>query len=372
MSVYIRYFGYFVYLLVLWDFSRRNRDLVTKKEIVCGKTVTRYNWIFALIAVIPLVFFAGTRSKTIGDTGSYMSVFDNAPASISEIPDYIGNMNKDQMFYAMTVAIKHFFGNSYKVYFTLIALFQAVVLASVLRIYSENYLISLFIFFASADYMSFMNNGIRQFIAVCIIFGASQYIFERKYIHAFISVIIAAQFHQSALIMLPIILIVQGKPWNKSTTIILLFALLSMAFVGNFTNILESMLSETNYSNIVTSWKEWGDDGTNPLRVAVYCVPSLLSILGLRYIREDNNPVINVCTNMSIVTVGLYVISMVTSGVYIGRLPIYVSLFSNCILLPWEIRNIFNRETSVFINNSMIICYILFYYYQIHFIWSAV
>jgi ATP-dependent Clp protease ATP-binding subunit ClpX len=52
----------------------------------------------------------------------------------------------------------------------------------------------------------------------------------------------------------------------------------------------------------------------------------LLSMLGSSYIRDVDNPVVNVCVNMSIITAGLYLISMVTSGVFIGRLPIIFSL----------------------------------------------
>lgn len=46
---------------------------------------------------------------------------------------------------------------------------------------------------------------------------------------------------------------------------------------------------------------------------------------------------------MSIVSAGIYLVSMFTSGIYIGRLPIYCSLYSY-VLLPWEIKHLFNEK----------------------------
>lgn len=372
MSVYIRYFGYFVYLFILWVYARRNRRQVTVKERIGEKTVTRYNWIFALVAVAPLVYLAATRGERIGDTAVYKKILQNAPNSLESIFEYLRGFSKEYLFYSLTAIFKSFFGNQPVMFFLLIALGQALLMTITLRKYSCSFLISFFIFFASSDYISYMNNGIRQYIAVCMVFGASKFIFERKYIKAIIVSLVASQFHETALLMIPFIIIAQGKPWNKSTTIVLLSALMTLAFVGGFTGLLERMLSETSYSNIVENWQSWNDDGTNPIRVAVYCVPAILSLIGLKYIREEDDPVINVCTNMSVITAGLYIISMITSGIYMGRLPIYTSLFSNCILLPWEIEHIFSRKSSDLIKRTMIVCYILFYYYQIHYTWAAI
>lgn len=86
------------------------------------------------------------------------------------------------------------------------------------------------------------------------------------------------------------------------------------------------MLEEIQYQNVVSDWQSWHDDGTNLLRVLVYNVPAVLSLVGLKYIHLGKSSVINVCTNMSIATAGFYMISMFTSGIFIGRLPIYFSL----------------------------------------------
>ena len=58
-------------------------------------------------------------------------------------------------------------------------------------------------------------------------------------------------------------------------------------------------------------------------------------------------------------------VSMFTSGIFIGRLPVYFSLH-NYILLPWEIRNIFTKRSAIFINSAMVIGYTGFYMYSIY------
>ena len=76
------------------------------------------------------------------------------------------------------------------------------------------------------------------------------------------------------------------------SVIFLVAALIAIVFVNQFTNILDSMMQETQYANMVSDWNEWGDDGTNALRVLVYSIPTILSFIGLKYIRAEDDPVI--------------------------------------------------------------------------------
>lgn len=371
MSAYITHFGYFGWLVLLSYAQNRLHRQVTRQENVNGDTVTRYTWLFALLAIVPLIYLTAYRSD-IGDTYNYRISFRDAASSFGTIPSYMNTISKDRAFYFFSAVWRTILGYRPVVYFGIVAIFQLLCMVRTLRKYTPYLLTAMFIFVASTDYISYMQNGIRQFIAVCIIFLCSDWIFQKKYILAAISVIIASQFHQSALLMLPVIFIVQGEPWNKNTFAFLFGAIIAVAFVNQFTDILERLLSETQYANIVSDWTSWDDQGTNPLRVLVYCVPTVLSLVGLRYIREVNDPVINVCVNMSVISAGLYIVSMVTSGIFIGRLPIYVCLYSNCILLPWEIDNIFSVRSARIVRLLMIVLFLFFYYYQVHFVWAMV
>lgn len=69
-------------------------------------------------------------------------------------------------------------------------------------------------------------------------------------------------------------------------------------------------------------------------------------MVGRRQIKEADNPVINIMTNFSILTSGIAVVSMKTSGIFIGRLISYGSVYSASILLPWEMENIFTENSA--------------------------
>ena len=131
-------------------------------------------------------------------------------------------------------------------------------------------------------------------------------------------------------------------------------------------------MADTQYTNVVSDWQSWNDDGTNPVRVLLYAIPTILSLVGLKWIRREDDPVINMAVNASIISTGLYIISMGTSGIFMGRLPIYVSLYSSGILLPWEIKKMFTKESAVLIHLVAILLYIVYYYYQMHFAWGLI
>ncbi|MBQ6478610.1 MAG: EpsG family protein [Erysipelotrichaceae bacterium] len=331
-----------------------------------GKERTVVTWWFAILVVIPLIIMAVNRDQWIGDTGQYINTYKKMPSGFSAIPEFYSGIKKDKAFYVLECIVKCTFGSDYKICFLIIAIIQTYGLIRLYRKYSSDYITAILLFVLSTDYVSWMHNGTRQFVAVSICLLAIDYILEKKYIPAIVIVLIASRFHQTALLVIPVIFIVQGEPWNWKTLIFILLIVLAIAFVDQFTNMLDYALDETQYENVVSDWQSWNDDGTNPLRVLIYSLPAILSLIGLKYIRKENDTTINLATNMSIIASGLYLISMVTSGIFIGRLPIYVSLYSQGILLPWEVDHIFNRKSSTIIKSSMVAFYIVFYIYQIN------
>lgn len=296
-----------------------------KREIVMGKSEYRWSISAAILFVLPYIIWAGFRSDIYGDTGSYRKMFLAAPDAISGWSTFMENMTKDRGFYFLSLVIK-WITSSDVIYFMIIAAFQIICVAMIYRKYSCNYWFSIFLFIASTDYLSWVHNGMRQFMAVTMIFAATGLILKKKYIAVILIILVAATMHGSALLMIPIIFIIQGKAWNKKTLLCILASMAVLLFVDQFTNILDTLLADTQYTNVVSDWQSWNDDGTNPIRVFLYAIPTILSLVGLKWIRKEDDPVINMAVNASIISTGLYIISMGTSGIFMGRLPIYVSL----------------------------------------------
>ena len=334
--------------------------------LIEGVEEQRYLWIFAFIVFFPIIWMAGHRGD-IGDTSPYITGYLHTTAGLSDLGSVISSPGKDKGYSVLVVILHTFIGDNYEVFLTIIAAIQGICLLSVFRKYSWDYIFSVFMFVASTDIISWMYNGMRQFIAVTIIFAGATFFFRKKYIPGILLIIFASFFHQSALIMIPVLFLVQGKAFNKKTIVFLIIVVGIIAFAGQFTNWMDSALSDTQYNNVVAD--SVNDDGTNPLRAAFYSMPAVIAFFGRKKIQESESAIVNVCANMSIITAGLYIVSVVTSGIYIGRLPIYCSLFCN-ILLPWELKHVFSEKTRSFAYAGMILVYLAFYYYQMQIGWG--
>lgn len=343
---------------------------VQHQELILGRNEWRVRQWFAVLVFVPIIYMAVNRGN-FADTTMYLQGYQAMPDSFAGLPAYLGTVTKDKGFYGFSCFLKILFHGNTTLYLLTVALIQSAILITVYRKYSPNYLVSIFLFLASTDYISWMFNGIRQFMAVVLVFAATGCVLQKKWLPTLALILLASTMHQSALIMIPFLIIAQGPAWNRRTILFLVGTLAAIAFVGQFTEILDDVMQGTQYANMVSDWTEWGDDGANPIRVLVYSVPTILSLLGLRYIRAEGDTLINFCTNMSIISAGLYVISIFTSGIFMGRLPIYCSLY-NYILLPWEIQHMFTKDSARLVNVAMVAGYLGFYYYQMHFTWRLI
>lgn len=338
--------------------------LSTRRKVeVLGNRRERWSVPAMLLFIIPLIYWCANRSANFGDTGFYFDEFVRAPSSFSGISAYVASQKKDAWYYGFSAIIKCLISTNPRTYFAVIAAIQLLCLGSVYRKYSRNLWLSIFLFVASTDYTAWMFNGTRQFLAACITFTALPFIAEKKYLPSICIVLLASRFHQSALLMLPVIFIAQGKAWNGKTLLIALCTLVVVAFIDEFTGFLDSSLQDTQYKNVVSDWNSWDDDGTNILRVLVYAVPTVLAFFFKSKLRGVDNPLVHLCVNMSVISTGIYVISMFTSGIFIGRLPVYFSLY-NYILLPWEIRHFFDKSLRAAVTVCTVGFYLAFYLYS--------
>lgn len=344
-------------------------NMPKKQELVCGQMRECWHTFSAFLLVLPLILWAGLRSLSTGDTYAYTRAFKNAPMSLLELLPTINSDTKDPGFSVLMTLVKSFGITDYRVFFLLIAAFQMWCICRVFQRYSSSYWISIFLFVASTDYHSWMLNGMRQFIATTMIFGAFDLMVKKKHVAFALVVLLASQIHGSAILMLPLAYIMHGPAMNRKTLLMIAGTVLVIPFIDRFMPFLNDLLSDTQYSTTMTDEIWTVDDGTNPIRVLVYAVPSLVAIFGRRYVRQANDPVINLCVNASMITTAIYLVSMVTSGIYIGRLPIYTTLHGY-IALPWLIDAIFEKSSARLIKLLMIVCFLGFFYIQVFATWG--
>jgi len=356
--------------LLIWMFIAGGFSIVfapQQQEIVLGQKCYRWNRISAVLLALPFAVWAGWRPDKFGDTGMYRARFQNIAAGVSNIIPYVRGQAKDRGYAFLEAAFKSLISQSDKLFLFSIALLQLLCLVYIYRKFSRNYWLSMFMFVASTDYLSWMHNGMRQFIAVTIIFAALPLLIKKRYLLVTIAVLIAVQVHLSALICLPFIFIVNGRAWNMRTVAFIIFVLLGVLFIDRVTGFITDAMMDTAYEGDIQIFIE--DDGTNIFRVLFYSVPAIMSLFFRRYIHAADDPVVNVCTNLSIVAAGFYLFSYYTSGILIGRLPIYFSL-ANYILIPWLITEVFSPSSALLMDAVFVGVYTSFYYYQVGVTWG--
>lgn len=338
-----------------------------QEELVLGKRCTRWNWLYVLILAAPYVVWAGWRGVGYGDTAMYRSVFNEMPVGLDQLGEYLAAATKDRGFVVFEYFFKTFISRQPEMFFLAVAAIQMFCLVRIYRKYSVHFWLSMFFFVASTDYVAWMHNGMRQFLAAAIIFTCIPLIIKKKYLSMAIIVLLASQIHLSAIVFLPILLIVNGRAWNTRSILFIITVILSFFFLYRITGFMTEAMEDTAYEGDIQTLLT--DDGTNIIRVAFYSVPALMALVFRPYIDAADDPMINMCANLSVVAMGFYIFSFFTSGILVGRLPIYFSL-ANYILIPWLINEVFDPASGMLVSTVFVGVYSFFFYYQMHITWK--
>lgn len=328
----------------------------------------RAHLFMALVTFAVIIFFAGARSFS-GDTWSYINMFKEYPLFQNAHNIIFDSGAREPGFRLFSILIKTYIANDYTVWLSIIAVISGICVMLPLYKYSCNFGVSAFLFMASCQF-SWMFNGMRQFLVAAIMFACTGLILKNKTLLYILIVCILSTVHKSALLLIPMYFIAKGEPWNKRTMLFIGCIVLAMLFTSKFTNLLTDVVEQTDYASSVNEFKDT-DDGTNVIRILVESVPIILAFIYRNKIKYKSTPVIKLSINMSLIASGLYIISKIaSSGILLGRLPIYFSMY-NLILLPWLLKNIFEDREKDLIYYIMILCYFAFFYYQMVITWDG-
>lgn len=347
---------------------------VTSKRVCVGEYLgeevyeARVHLFMAVVTFAVIIFFAGMRT-TVGDTSAYIKMFNDYPLFQNAHDVIFDSSAREPGFRLFSILIKTFISDNYNVWLFIIAIISGICVMFPLYKYSCNFAVSAFLFMASCQF-SWMFNGMRQFLVAAIIFSCTELILKNKTLLYIIIVCILSTIHKSAFILIPMYFIAQGEPWNKRTLLFIGCIILAMIFTSKFTNLLTDVVEQTDYATSINEFKAT-DDGTSPIRILVESIPIIMAFIYRTKIKDKLTPIIKLSINMSLIASGLYIISkIVNSGILLGRLPIYFSIY-NLILLPWLLNNIFEKKEKNLIYYIMIVCYFAFFYYQMIIAWGG-
>ena len=336
-----------------------------QEELIGTKTYYRKIVWLILLSWSVMIFFAAMRS-VVSDTWAYAYVYQGIPTDISKFSEFTSMQTKDKLFWAASMIFKCFVSDSYHTWFFVITLICCLLLASTIAKMSPSPLFSAFLFLITC-YFTWLFNGMRQFLAACILFYAYRYIVQgnaKKYV---LLCCVAATMHVTALIGIPIYFIVRGKPFNKRVIVSVLLAGVVIISLDRLLPIASSFFADSAYDGVIQQFQE--DDGVNIVRILISAVPSVLYfVFGGNNVECDQ--VGTVFLNISVFAIIFNLVGRFTSGVYIGRMTIYFDL-ANLVVYPWLFANRIRGENKKVFLFLLFLFYFIFFYYQMVITWDG-
>ena len=302
---------------------------------------------FALFIFGYIILICGLRSD-IADTPVYVDNFNGRTGVFSNID----LAQKGWGFWFLSDVFKTVISSDSQVWLFVIAAVSGLCVLRTMYKHSVDFPLTIFIFVATNTYL-WMINGIRQFLAAAILFAFSDWLFQKKTVRYLILILLLSTIHNSVLIMIPIYFVVISRPlWNKKIIFFIIAILGCVLFADQFTDFFAEV---TGYgSNVLET------GGSNIMRVLVSAVPVVLAFWKRKQIKELDSPIMDICINMSVVTTCFYLLSSFTSGIYIGRIPIYFTMYG-MLLLPWLLQKVFDRKERAVLYAFCVICYIFYF-----------
>ncbi len=369
------YWIMFIWATVVGIFSKANSnsDRSLKDNKAYGNTLIK-SWMIMLVPVIICACRSGFY-----DTYSYMREFRSSPP-LSHLSSYLSGMGSAKVFYGIQILFYNIISSDPQVWISFIAILQSILLINFINKYSVDVGFSFFLFIANSMMMAWMFNGLKQFFATLVLASFIHFLVKKEYskylvVLLFVSGIdflfetlnledppwIFGGIHQTAIIMIPIIFCVTGKILNKRM-IAMLLAVSAILISGLMDSFLELTTENTQYAEDLAYVQ--ADNGMSFFRLAVNLVPVVLILIKKKEIEKSNvNNIVSISINMSVTSALIYLCGSITSGIFVGRLPIYCEIY-NLILYPWLFENPYKKE-KVWLKPILYICYTIYFYFQI-------
>ncbi len=313
---------------------------------------------YAILVFGYFIYWIGMR-KNVADTSIYISMFNGIPTDFSTAWNQIDWEGKNPGFDIFNIIFKCFISQDYQWWLMTIAIISGVCMMVVLRKYSCNFFYSCFLFMILLTF-TWMINGMRQFISVSILFLCCDWIKDGKLVRFIAVVLLMSTFHLTAILMIPIYFIVRSKPWSGRIGLFIVGIILICIFSEPFFKGVDSALGNTAYSGATSQFAD--DDGVHPFKFLFAAVPPCIAFWKRDLLEPyyEKNTMLPICINMSLVAACLFFVGIFTSGILIGRLPVFAEVY-DLILIPYLLRVCFTKKERNMVNSVYTIVSIVYF-----------
>ena len=336
-------------------------SLQTERCATHGKVYHTYEDPAYLCLVIMFVVHAGFRTD-YNDTWNYINIFNNAPdifGYFSSIEEF--NLLSNPLYYIFQSVLKTFTSNWRWLIF-LTSLYVQLSFTRFIKRYSKNFVLSIFVYVCLGTFGLSMA-AIKQTMAMATLCLAVPLLEKRRWIPYYIVVFIAMLFHTYAIAFVLLPLFMQ-RPWRKFT---FLFVIITVVVLMNFETVITEFLDQADeMGKDIAEYEVFDDYSVNIMRVAVYAVVPLLTLLFRRWLFEDSLPIENLLVHMSIISLACMSMGTQSGANMFGRMANYFELGTVC-CLPWVIEKTFEEKTARVIKGIAAVGFFGFYTYAVFF-----
>lgn len=334
------------------------------KITINGKESKRINKIFVIVLVGYIIFFIGFRDKVL-DSGIYIKSFKELPLNLDGLFLYLNTLDSGKGFYLLSGIFKIFVSENHYVWLFTIAIISCYFLFKNLYKYSIDFPLTAYLFVSTTTF-TWLLNGTRQFLVVCILFGFMDWILQKNKIKYILLILILTTIHSSAIFISFIIFFISTEQiFSKKMLFFIFITIIGTIYSENVFAFLDNVSESMNY---IDNLKVNG--GANILRFFESSIPLLIIILNYSNLKKIAPPFIKLAMNMSLIGSCFDFAATFTNGILVGRMSIYFSVY-NLYLLPWLIKNSFTNASSKIIYGLCIVCYFVYFYYQMCIAWNG-
>ena len=300
-----------------------------------------FNGILLIVLIFGLSFLIGFRYDVGTDWWEYKRMFE-------VYKDYSWGdiLSLKEPGIRAIVKIVAYFTDEFSYYMFVCALICTTIPIMVMYRNSKNFLFSMTIYML----LNFLSqcNGMRQLLAMSMVFAGYTCIQRKQLIRFLICVLIGFQFHTSALFCIPIYFIYTSKP-SGITTLIILFGTLLMRFgydtLGSALGFFQDdILTSSSYHN----------QSVNFLRIIAMVAPLIIVAPLKGKMIQDKA----LAVNMLLANACVYL--CMSGSAYFARLGLFTDMFL-CMAIPSVFEKYGERDKGLIVFIT-IVCYAAFFY----------
>lgn len=311
------YFLWIVFFIFLVSYIESNGYT---KKIFCINNIPRKNILIIVIFFIIFSVLLGLQYNVGTDYFSYVKIFSDKNVA------YYYYQKQEYLFYFFSCLIVDLnlhpqFGF---VFLSLIQFFCITTFVKFLKINSS--LIFFFLFFTVSTFFFNQTNVIRQYTAATILLLFVKYTYEKKYIRMIISLLCASMFHISAILFIPMFLIVKIFRKKLPSFVWIVYLIISVIMIRvNFVSLMISLVPFlSRYSHYLDS--VWGTNQISLINILTKIIYIPFYLFSLKALKKMDNKKDVMLFQLGFFSYGIKLICLSSS--MLNRFTVYFEFFT--------------------------------------------